>query len=89
MPALMSILGALVMLGLAFAVSRNRRAISWRAVLWGVALQCPDLAGAVSEIRGRGVTVSDIREGRKAGTRVATVKSHCLGIPTLLIGPAT
>ena len=56
---------------------------------WGVALQCPDLAGAVSKIRGRGVTVSDIREGRKAGTRVATVKSHCLGIPTLLIGPAT
>jgi hypothetical protein len=37
----------------------------------------------------RGVTLSGIREGRKPGTRVATVKSHCLGIPTLLIEPVT
>ena len=56
---------------------------------WGIAYQCPDLEQAVTELVNRGVTVSGTREGRKPGTRVATVKSHCLGIPTLLIQPLT
>ena len=56
---------------------------------WGIAYQCPDLELACDELGARGVTVSEVREGRKPGTRVATVKSHCLDIPTLLIEPAT
>jgi catechol 2,3-dioxygenase-like lactoylglutathione lyase family enzyme len=56
---------------------------------WGIAYQCPDLELACSHLGARGVEVSEIREGRKPGTRVATVKSHCLGIPTLLVEPAT
>ncbi|RLA53737.1 MAG: hypothetical protein DRQ65_05885 [Gammaproteobacteria bacterium] len=56
---------------------------------WGIAYQCSDLEEASREFTGRGVLVSEIRDGRKPGTRVATVKSHCLGIPTLLIEPAT
>jgi hypothetical protein len=32
-----------------------------------------------------GVEISDIRDGRKPGTRVCTAKSHTLGVPTLLI----
>jgi len=36
---LVSVLGAFGMVGLAIAVSRNRRAIRWRPVAWGIALQ--------------------------------------------------
>ena len=56
---------------------------------WGLAYQCPDLEGFAHALTELGISVSPIRDGRKPGTRVATVKSHCLGIPTLLIQPAT
>lgn len=55
---------------------------------WGIAYQCPDIEVAVAQMAGRGVVLSGVREGRKPGTRVATVKSACQGIPTLLIEPA-
>ena len=55
---------------------------------WGIAYRCADIEATVEDMQGRGVALSAIREGRKPGTRVATVKSHCLGIPTLLIQPA-
>ena len=41
-----------------------------------------------AELASRGVTLTAVRDGRKPGTRVATLKSHDLGIPTLLIEPA-
>lgn len=56
---------------------------------WGIAYQCPDLEEEAARLRREGVDLSPVRPGRKPGTRVATVKSHCLGIPTLLIEPAT
>jgi hypothetical protein len=55
---------------------------------WGIAYQHPDLDAWHGELVARGVTCSDIRDGRKRGTRVATVKSHSLGLPTLLVEPA-
>ena len=55
---------------------------------WGLAYQCQDLTAMVQQLNGRDVVTSDIREGRKPGTRVATLKSHSLDIPTLLIQPA-
>jgi hypothetical protein len=55
---------------------------------WGLAYQCQDLAGLIHTLGGRGVAVSAMREGRKPGTVVATLKSHHLDIPTLLIQPA-
>ena len=55
---------------------------------WGITYLCQDLDATVAALDERGVEHSPIREGRKPGTRVATVKSHCLGLPTLLIGPA-
>ena len=58
------------------------------SAFWGLAYQCQSLEHTVGTLAQRGVKVSDIREGRKPGTLVATVKSHCLGIPTLLIQPA-
>lgn len=57
--------------------------------LWGLAYQCEDLVDLAGKLGGRGVAVSGIREGRKPGTLVATIKSHCLDIPTLLIQPST
>ena len=59
-----------------------------RNFFWGIAYQCPALEPAAESLRERGVLLSGVREGRKPGTRVATVKSHCLEIPTLLIEPA-
>lgn len=56
---------------------------------WGIAYQCRNIVETVQALAQRGVALSDIRTGRKPGTRVATIKSHCLGIPTLLIEPAT
>ena len=55
---------------------------------WGIAYQCPDIERASAEFMARGVALSDVRQGRKPGTRVASIKSHCLQIPTLLIEPA-
>jgi hypothetical protein len=54
---------------------------------WGLAYQCADLASAVSDLGARGIATSSIRKGRKPGTLVATLKSHGLEIPTLLIQP--
>jgi catechol 2,3-dioxygenase-like lactoylglutathione lyase family enzyme len=55
---------------------------------WGIAYQCPDIELALDQMQRRGVSLSGVRDGRKSGTRVATVKSASLGIPTLLIEPA-
>ncbi|MCB1845511.1 MAG: hypothetical protein KDI09_21255 [Halioglobus sp.] len=54
---------------------------------WGIAYRHPDLGKLRADLAARSVAVSELREGRKPGTRVATVKSHALGIPTLLIEP--
>lgn len=53
--------------------------------LWGLALKSSNLDETHTRLLEVGVEVSDIREGRKPGTRVCTVKSHALGVPTLLI----
>lgn len=54
---------------------------------WGIAYQCRDLDQTARLLAGRGVVISAIRPGRKPGSRVATVKSHCLDLPTLLLQP--
>ena len=55
---------------------------------WGITYLCRDIDATLAELDRRGVNHSPVRSGRKPGTRVATVKSHCLDLPTLLIGPA-
>ena len=55
---------------------------------WGIALQCKNIEDTVTELTSRGVQASEVREGRKPGTRVASIKSHTLRIPMLLIEPA-
>ena len=53
---------------------------------WGITFLCRDIDQTVASLDLRGVEHSPVRQGRKPGTRVSTVKSHCLGLPTLLIG---
>lgn len=53
--------------------------------LWGVAWRCDDLDSEHSRLTAAGLVLSDIRIGRKPGTRVATVREPALGTPTLLI----
>ena len=55
---------------------------------WGITYLCEDLDASLSGFDKVGVAHSPVREGRKPGTRVASMKSHNLGIPTLLIEPA-
>jgi catechol 2,3-dioxygenase-like lactoylglutathione lyase family enzyme len=55
---------------------------------WGITYFSPSLEKTLGILDEAGVEHSPIREGRKPGTRVATVKSHNLGLPTLLIEPA-
>ncbi len=54
---------------------------------WGITYLCPDLDFTLTQLDQRSVEHSEIREGRKPGTRVATVKSDTLGLPTMLIEP--
>ncbi|MAK60028.1 MAG: glyoxalase [Ponticaulis sp.] len=53
--------------------------------LWGVTYEVSDLDVAHQRLSDARVEVTDVRKGRKAGTRVMRVQSHCLGIPTLLL----
>ena len=53
--------------------------------MWGLALKTADLEATQKRLLSAGVNVTDVKAGRKPGTRVCTVKSHTLAIPTLLI----
>jgi len=53
--------------------------------LWGLTWAVDDLDRAHARLTASGVATSEIRAGRKPGTRVFTAKSHTLGIPTLFI----
>jgi hypothetical protein len=52
---------------------------------WGLTFLCDSLEHSLAMLDGSSVLHSDIRTGRKPGTRVASIKSHQLGLPTLLI----
>lgn len=53
--------------------------------LWGIAFKTDDIDATHQRLLEAGVTVSEVRVGRKPNTRVCTVKSHHCGIPTLLV----
>jgi catechol 2,3-dioxygenase-like lactoylglutathione lyase family enzyme len=53
--------------------------------LWGVSYRTPDVEAARRRLAREGFEVSDVRQGRKPGTRVCTVGGEPHGVPTLLI----
>lgn len=56
--------------------------------LWGLSWRVPDADAARARLTEAGVDVSEVRKGRKPGTRVLSVRDHTRGVPTLLIEPA-
>lgn len=52
---------------------------------WGLTWSTDDLEAAHVRLSKQGLDVSEIRKGRKAGSRVFTLRSGTLGVPTLYI----
>lgn len=53
--------------------------------LWGLALKTDNIVATQKRMSAAGIAVSEVREGRKPGTKVCTAKSHVCDVPTLLI----
>ena len=53
--------------------------------LWGLAWTTKDIKKTHKRLVKAGISITDIKDGRKPKTLVATIKSHCANIPTLLI----
>ena len=56
--------------------------------LWGISYRTPDAAAARARLCALGFEVSEVRNGRKPGTRVCTVQGEPCGVATLLIEPS-
>jgi catechol 2,3-dioxygenase-like lactoylglutathione lyase family enzyme len=54
--------------------------------LWGLSWRTDNIETANARLKAASIDVSEIRPGRKPGTRVFTVKNNTLGVPTLIIG---
>ena len=53
--------------------------------LWGLSWRVADIDATRARLASAGIDVSEVRTGRKAGTRVLTVRNGTCGIPTLLV----
>jgi catechol 2,3-dioxygenase-like lactoylglutathione lyase family enzyme len=56
--------------------------------VWGLSWRVPNADAARTRLTEDGLDVSEVRPGRKPGTRVISVKNGTCGVPTLLIEPA-
>ncbi|MDT5218935.1 MAG: hypothetical protein QOF15_1040 [Mycobacterium sp.] len=56
--------------------------------VWGLSWRVPNADAARTRLAHAGLNVSEVRLGRKPGTRVVSVKDGTCGVPTLLIEPA-
>jgi len=63
------------------------RADAERDHFWGLSWRVPDADAARARLLETGVDVSEVRKGRKPGTRVLSVRGGSCGVPTLLIEP--
>ena len=53
--------------------------------LWGLSWRVADIEATRARLVSAGVDVSEVRTGRKPGTRVLTVRNGTCGVPTLLV----
>jgi catechol 2,3-dioxygenase-like lactoylglutathione lyase family enzyme len=53
--------------------------------LWGLSWRVADVVSTRARLVSAGIDVSEVRTGRKPGTRVLTVRTGTCGIPTLLV----
>ena len=56
--------------------------------LWGLSWRVANIEAANARLKSSGFDVSELRPGRKPGTRVFTVRNNTLGVPTLMIEAA-
>jgi catechol 2,3-dioxygenase-like lactoylglutathione lyase family enzyme len=56
--------------------------------LWGLSFRVRDADRARARLDVSGFDVSEVREGRKPGTRVFSVRDGTCGVPTLILQPA-
>jgi catechol 2,3-dioxygenase-like lactoylglutathione lyase family enzyme len=56
-----------------------------RDKLWGVTWRVDDIDAARARLMASGIAVSEVRNGRKPGTRVMSVRSGTCGVQTLLL----
>jgi len=56
--------------------------------LWGLSWRVANADAAHARLKANRFDISEIRTGRKPGTRVFTVRNNTLGIPTLMVEPA-
>jgi catechol 2,3-dioxygenase-like lactoylglutathione lyase family enzyme len=54
--------------------------------LWGLSWRTADIDATHARLRASGVDVSDVRTGRKPGTRVFTIRERTCNVPTIVIG---
>jgi hypothetical protein len=52
---------------------------------YGLAYRVGDIEEAHARMQGEGCDVSEVRNGRKPGTRVFTVRDGTCGVPTLIL----
>lgn len=52
----------------------------------GLAWRARDIDRAHARMTTEGIDVSEVRDGRRPGSQVFTIKSHVFGVPTLVIG---
>ncbi len=53
--------------------------------LWGLSWRVPDAQATHARLAAAGLDVSEVRAGRKPGTRVLTLRDGSCGVPTLLL----
>jgi catechol 2,3-dioxygenase-like lactoylglutathione lyase family enzyme len=56
--------------------------------LWGLSWRVANAEAAQARLKSADFNVSDVRPGRKPGTRVFTVRDNTLGVPTLIVEPS-
>jgi len=56
---------------------------------WGLSWQTPDIVATQVRLATAGFNVSDVRTGRKPGTRVFTVRDRNARVPTIVIGSSS
>jgi catechol 2,3-dioxygenase-like lactoylglutathione lyase family enzyme len=64
---------------------KDEAADKTRDSLWGLSWRVADIDATRARLVSANVDVSDVRTGRKPGTRVLTVRTGTCGIPTLLV----
>lgn len=57
--------------------------------LWGLSWRVADIDAVQARLASSGLDVSEVRTGRRPGTRVFTVRAGALGVPTLVIQRAS